>query len=62
MALKEIDLGNVRGPQGPAGTNANITIEQTIIPESTNAISSGAVFLALGDIKTALDVINGEVV
>ena len=50
------------GPQGPAGTNANITIEQTIIPESTNAISSGAVFLALGDIETALDVINGEVV
>ena len=50
------------GPQGPAGTNANITIEQTITPESTNAISSGAVFLALGDIETALDVINGEVV
>lgn len=33
---------------------ASITVDQTIIPNSTNAVSGGAVYAAIGDIETLL--------
>lgn len=42
-------VDNVISAQG-----TSITVDQTIIPNSTNAVSGGAVYTAIGDIETLL--------
>lgn len=61
----EYEIGNKQDTLS-AGTNitivdnvisaeaASITVDQTIIPNSTNAVSGGAVYAAIGDIETLL--------